>query len=438
MSFSELGLRPELLRAIADSGYDTPTPVQTEAIPIVLAGRDLMAGAQTGTGKTAAFVLPILQRLHASPVELDRRAVRALILVPTRELAIQVEESVQTYGKHAPLRSVAVYGGASLPDQLRELDAGAEIIVATPGRLLDLVWRGSIDFGAVEFLVLDEADRMLDMGFIDDISTIIGLLPPERQSLLFSATFPEAIRRLTKKLLNDPATVQVTPPNSTTTLVDHVVLRVEDSHKRATLSHLMSNGHVTSALVFVRTKHGADRLTNQLARDGIRVGRDPRRSRPVPAHRGARGLQGRSRSRARGDRGGGARHRHRRAAVRRELRPAAIGRGLRPPHRTDGTSRRGRRRHLARVRGRAPLPARHRAAHRRADPGGAGPRLRERTAPARWRPIRSGSPWRDRGRIPLRQPSDEQPAERSRASIGWTAPDAVDLIGPRLVDCSAR
>ncbi|MCV0404395.1 MAG: DEAD/DEAH box helicase [Chloroflexi bacterium] len=271
MSFSELGLRPELLRAIADSGYDTPTPVQTEAIPIVLAGRDLMAGAQTGTGKTAAFVLPILQRLHESPVELDRRAVRALILVPTRELAIQVEESVQTYGKHAPLRSVAVYGGASLPDQLRELDAGAEIVVATPGRLLDLVWRGSIDFGAVEFLVLDEADRMLDMGFIDDIRMIISLLPKERQSLLFSATFPEAIKRLTKTLLREPATVQVTPPNSTTALVDHVVLRVEDSHKKATLSHLISNGHVTSALVFVRTKHGADRLTNQLARDGIRV-----------------------------------------------------------------------------------------------------------------------------------------------------------------------
>jgi ATP-dependent RNA helicase RhlE len=271
MPFSQLGLRPELLRAIADSGYDAPTPVQREAIPIVLAGRDLMAGAQTGTGKTAAFVLPILQRLHASSADIDRRAVRALILVPTRELAIQVEESVRTYGAHAPLRSVAVYGGASLPDQLRELDAGAEIVVATPGRLLDLVWRGSIDFGAIEFLVLDEADRMLDMGFIDDIQTIISLLPKERQSLLFSATFPDAIKRLTKTLLTDPATVQATPPNSTTTLVEHVVLRVEDVQKRAALSHLVSSGRITSALVFVRTKHGADRLAGYLARDGIRV-----------------------------------------------------------------------------------------------------------------------------------------------------------------------
>ena len=271
MSFSQLGLRPELLRAIADSGYDTPTPVQREAIPIVLAGRDLMAGAQTGTGKTAAFVLPILQRLHASSTDVDRRAVRALILVPTRELAIQVEESVTTYGVHVPLRSVAVYGGASLPDQLRELDAGAEIVVATPGRLLDLVWRGSIDFGAVEFLVLDEADRMLDMGFIDDIRTIISLLPTERQSLLFSATFPDAIKRLTRTLLRDPATVQVTPPNSTTTLVEHVMLRVEDDQKRAALSHLVRSGRITSALVFVRTKHGADRLTGHLFRDGIRV-----------------------------------------------------------------------------------------------------------------------------------------------------------------------
>jgi len=271
MSFSQLGLRPELLRAVADSGYDTPTPIQREAIPVVLAGRDLMAGAQTGTGKTAAFVLPILQRLHEASAEVDRRAIRALILVPTRELALQVEESVRTYGAHAPLRSVVVYGGASLPDQVRELEAGAEVVVATPGRLLDLVWRGTIDFGSVEFLVLDEADRMLDMGFIDDIRTIISLLPVERQSLLFSATFPDGIRRLTKSLLRDPASVQVTPRNSATTQVEHVVLRVENDDKRSVLSRLVRGGRVSSALVFVRTKHGADRLSNQLARDGIRV-----------------------------------------------------------------------------------------------------------------------------------------------------------------------
>jgi ATP-dependent RNA helicase RhlE len=271
MSFDQLGLRPELLRAVADSGYDTPTPIQREAIPVILAGRDLMAGAQTGTGKTAAFVLPILQRLHEAPAGVDRRAVRALVLVPTRELALQVEESVRTYGAHAPLRSVTVYGGASLPDQVRELEAGAEIVVATPGRLLDLVWRGTIDFGSVEFLVLDEADRMLDMGFIDDIRTIISLLPEQRQSLLFSATFPDSIKRLTKTLMRDPATVQVTPRNSATTQVAHVVIRVENDDKREVLSRLIRGGRVSSALVFVRTKHGADRLSNQLYRDGIRV-----------------------------------------------------------------------------------------------------------------------------------------------------------------------
>ena len=271
MSFDQLGLRPELLRAVADSGYDTPTPIQREAIPVILAGRDLMAGAQTGTGKTAAFVLPILQRLHDAPASVDRRAVRALVLVPTRELALQVEESVRTYGAHAPLRSVVVYGGASLPDQVRELEAGAEIVVATPGRLLDLVWRGTIDFGSVEFLVLDEADRMLDMGFIDDIRTIISLLPEQRQSLLFSATFPESIKRLTKSLMHDPATVQVTPRNSATTQVAHVVIRAENDDKREVLSRLIRGGRVSSALVFVRTKHGADRLSNQLYRDGIRV-----------------------------------------------------------------------------------------------------------------------------------------------------------------------
>jgi ATP-dependent RNA helicase RhlE len=271
MSFDQLGLRPELLRAVADSGYDTPTPIQREAIPVILAGRDLMAGAQTGTGKTAAFVLPILQRLHEAPASVDRRSVRALILVPTRELALQVEESVRTYGTHVPLRSVTVYGGASLPDQVRELEAGAEIVVATPGRLLDLVWRGTIDFGSVEFLVLDEADRMLDMGFIDDIRTIISLLPEQRQSLLFSATFPDSIKRLTKTLMRDPATVQVTPRNSATTQVAHVVIRVENDDKREVLSRLIRGGRVSSALVFVRTKHGADRLSNQLYRDGVRV-----------------------------------------------------------------------------------------------------------------------------------------------------------------------
>ena len=272
MSFAQLGLNPEFLRAVADSGYLVPTPIQQAAIPIILSGRDLMAGAQTGTGKTAAFVLPILQKLtNTDSIGTRRSHVRALILVPTRELAIQVEQSVITYGSHAFIRSVAVYGGASLPEQVQKLEEGAEIIVATPGRLLDLVWRGNIDFGATEFLVLDEADRMLDMGFIDDIRQIIALLPEQRQNLMFSATFSAGISKLAKTLLVDPATVQATPHNSAANLVEHSMLRVEADRKQEALRQLIVSGVVSSALVFVRTKHGADRLTNQLARHNINV-----------------------------------------------------------------------------------------------------------------------------------------------------------------------
>ena len=228
MSFSELGLRPVLLRAIADSGYDTPTPVQAEAIPTVLAGRDLMAGAQTGTGKTAAFVLPILRLLPAASRERAAPPRRILVIAPTRELVIQIEENVADLrqARTAALRGDGLRRRGEQPDQLRELDAVDDIVVASPAACSTCVARRDATSAPLQFLVLDEADRMLDMGFIDDISTIIGLLPAERQSLLFSATFPEAIRRLTKKLLNDPATVQVTPPNSTTTLVEHVVLRL--------------------------------------------------------------------------------------------------------------------------------------------------------------------------------------------------------------------
>jgi ATP-dependent RNA helicase RhlE len=287
MSFDALGLTPELLRAVADQGYTEPTPVQREAIPIVLAGRDLLAGAQTGTGKTAAFVLPILQRLNATrtpgwgapvaaPGRRDRNSgprppIRALVLTPTRELALQVEESVRTYGAHRRIRSVAIYGGVGFEPQARALRAGPGIVVATPGRLLDHAGQSTIDLSTVEILVLDEADRMLDMGFIRDIRRILDLLPHERQNLMFSATFSNEIRSLANTILRDPATVQVTPRNTPTALVTQVVFPVDRERKRELLSTLIRSGRIEQALVFTRTKHGANRLAEQLGRDGIRA-----------------------------------------------------------------------------------------------------------------------------------------------------------------------
>ena len=266
MSFSALGLTPDLLRAVARQGYTDPTPVQREAIPLVLEGRDLLAGAQTGTGKTAAFVLPILQRLAARPAR-DRR-VRVLILAPTRELAMQVEESVRTYSG-GNVRSTAIYGGVGFGGQVNALRRGVEIVVATPGRLLDHTRQGTIDLRGIEFLVLDEADRMLDMGFIRDIRQVLALLPDRRQNLLFSATFSKEIRSLATGLLDQPASVQVTPENTAVDLVEQVVYRVDRERKRELLTHLVRTRVIDQALVFTRTKHGANRLAEQLVRDGI-------------------------------------------------------------------------------------------------------------------------------------------------------------------------
>ena len=268
MSFDRLGLSPELLRAVARQGYTEPTPVQTESIPLVLAGRDLLAGAQTGTGKTAAFVLPMLQRLHASRPS-GQRVIRALILAPTRELALQVEESVRTYGAMNPIRSTTIYGGVGFDPQVRALRAGPEIVVATPGRLLDHLNQRTIDLSRVEILVLDEADRMLDMGFIRDIRKVLAVLPQRRQNLLFSATFSDDIRRLADGLLDRPASVQVSPRNKATDLVTQVVHPVDRERKRELLSHLITSGRIDQALVFTRTKHGANRLATQLEHDGI-------------------------------------------------------------------------------------------------------------------------------------------------------------------------
>ncbi len=270
MSFSELGLRPELLRAVQAQGYTDPTPVQREAIPIVLAGRDLLAGAQTGTGKTAAFVLPMLQRLgETQPATMHGRQVpRALILTPTRELAIQVEQSVRDYGGNQR-QSVAIYGGVGMPGQVGALRRGVDIVVATPGRLLDHARQHTIDLRQVQVLVLDEADRMLDMGFIRDIRSILALLPDRRQNLLFSATFSNDIRQLAEGMLDRPASVQVTPRNTPTDLVRQVVHPVDRSRKRELLSHLVRTRAVDQALVFTRTKHGANKLAEQLWKDGI-------------------------------------------------------------------------------------------------------------------------------------------------------------------------
>jgi ATP-dependent RNA helicase RhlE len=281
-SFADLGLTPELLRAVASQGYTEPTPVQAQSIPIVLARRDLLAGAQTGTGKTAAFVLPILQLLNASrpavrylPAGKARRRgetglpIRCLVLTPTRELALQVEESVRTYGAQRPILSTTIYGGVGFQPQVRVLRAGPEIVVATPGRLLDHAGQGTIDLGSVEILVLDEADRMLDMGFIRDIRRILALLPATRQNLLFSATFSDEIRELADGLLDEPAHVQIARRNAPIELVRQVVYPVDRERKRELLSHLIRGGRIDRALVFTRTKHGANRLAEQLGQDGI-------------------------------------------------------------------------------------------------------------------------------------------------------------------------
>jgi ATP-dependent RNA helicase RhlE len=270
LTFDTLGLRPESLRAIADQGYTQPTPVQEQAIPAILTGRDLLAGAQTGTGKTAAFVLPMLQTLHASRGP-GPRAVRGLVVVPTRELALQVEQSVRVYGAHRPMRSVAIFGGMRMDRQVRALRHGAEIVVATPGRLLDHVRQRTIDLGHVEILVLDEADRMLDMGFIHDIKKILHELPSQRQSLLFSATFTPHIRRLAEDLLREPVSIDVAPRNATAAPIRQVVHPVDRSRKRHLLAHMMRSKQTEQALVFTRTKRGANRLAEQLGKDGIRA-----------------------------------------------------------------------------------------------------------------------------------------------------------------------
>lgn len=267
MSFSDLGLLPELLRAVTERGYTEPTPVQARAIPEILSGRDMLAGAQTGTGKTAGFTLPLLQRLHDS----SRRgnAPRALVLTPTRELTAQVAESVRSYGQYLSLRSTVVFGGVSINPQIDALRRGTDILIATPGRLLDHAQQRTVDLSQVEIFVLDEADRMLDMGFINDIRRIIRLMPAKRQNLMFSATYSEDIRKLAQGVLKNPAEVEVARRNTAVESVTQLVHLVHKEDKRALLSHLIRANEWQQVLVFTRTKHGANRLTKQLEDDSI-------------------------------------------------------------------------------------------------------------------------------------------------------------------------
>ncbi|MCU7921553.1 MAG: DEAD/DEAH box helicase [Candidatus Thiodiazotropha sp. (ex Dulcina madagascariensis)] len=271
MSFENLGLSAELLRAIREQGYSEPTPIQRKAIPLILDGRDVMAGAQTGTGKTAGFTLPLLQRLSKTPIKGGRRPVRALVLTPTRELAAQVGDSVTTYGRHMPLRSAVIFGGVKINPQIEKLRRGIDILVATPGRLLDHAGQKTVDLSQIEILVLDEADRMLDMGFIHDIRKVLALLPANgaRQNLLFSATFSSDIKQLADRLLDHPELIEVARRNTTAERIKQVVHPVDKRRKREMLSHMIGSRDWRQVLVFTRTKHGANRLAQQLEKDGL-------------------------------------------------------------------------------------------------------------------------------------------------------------------------
>ena len=272
MNFEELNLAPAILKAVLEQGYDSPTPIQAQAIPAVLAGSDLLGGAQTGTGKTAAFTLPLLQRLHTEPRLTNRRgvnAVRALIMTPTRELAAQVEESVRTYGKYLDLTSMVMFGGVGMGAQIEKLRRGVDILVATPGRLLDHASQGTLDLSQVQILVLDEADRMLDMGFIHDIKKVLALVPKQKQTLLFSATFSDEIRELTNSLLRNPVSIQVTPRNTTVQRITQTIHPVGRGKKKALLTHIINEHNWSQVLVFTRTKFGANNVAEHLTKNGI-------------------------------------------------------------------------------------------------------------------------------------------------------------------------
>ena len=268
-SFDSFGLTDEILRAITEQGYSTPTPIQLKAIPTILNGRDVLAGAQTGTGKTASFTLPLLEILHKHTQGKGNRQVRALVITPTRELAAQVGESINSYSRHLALRSTVVFGGVKINPQINKLSHGVDILVATPGRLLDHAQQRNVDLSNVEILVLDEADRMLDMGFINDIKKVIKLLPHKRQNLLFSATYSKKIKDLASGLLNNPEIIEVARQNTTAETVSQIIYPIDKKRKRELLSFMIGPNNWQQVLVFTRTKHGANKLTKQLIQDGI-------------------------------------------------------------------------------------------------------------------------------------------------------------------------
>ncbi len=274
MNFEELNLAPAIMQAVRELGYETPTPIQAQAIPAVLAGHDLLAGAQTGTGKTAAFTLPMLHKLSLSEPGKNRfggKAIRALVLTPTRELAAQVEESVRDYGKHLQLDSTVIFGGVGMNPQINRVKKGVDILVATPGRLLDLQGQGHLDLSTVEILVLDEADRMLDMGFIHDVKKVLALVPKDKQSLLFSATFSDEIRELANNLLKDPQSIQVTPRNTTVQRISQVIHPVGRNKKKDVLLHIIQKNNWSQVLVFTRTKFGANNVADFLTKNGVKA-----------------------------------------------------------------------------------------------------------------------------------------------------------------------
>ncbi|MCF6205113.1 MAG: DEAD/DEAH box helicase, partial [Methylococcaceae bacterium] len=270
MSFNQLNLSEPLQRALLDQGYNNPTPIQKKTIPLILQGKDIIAGAQTGTGKTASFALPLLELLSSQTLPTPPHPIRALILTPTRELAAQVQQSFNKYGKHVPLISEVIFGGVNINSQIKRLQQGVDILVATPGRLLDLMYQNIIDLSEVQFFVLDEADRMLDMGFVKDIKKIIGVLPKQRQNLLFSATYSKDIKLLASEILIRPIEISVAKENITAENISQVIYGIKREYKRELISWLIGDGNWQQVLIFVRTKHGADRLCKQLMKDGIR------------------------------------------------------------------------------------------------------------------------------------------------------------------------
>ena len=397
MHFEQLGLSADLLRTVREEGYTEPTPVQERAIPLVLEGRDVLAAAQTGTGKTAAFALPILDRLrgHAntsfSPA---RHPVRCLVLTPTRELAVQVADLVKTYGRHVPLRSAVVYGGVPLDPQIKELRAGVEILVATPGRLLDLVGQRATNLAQAEILVLDEGDRMLDMGFMPDIRRILDLLPSRKQTLLFSATFSDEIKGLAGSILHDPVTIEVAPHGTAAESVRQLVYPVDRDRKEDLLRHLILSGDWHQVLVFTRTKLTASRLASWLDRRGVAATAIHSDRAQADRTRALEGFQGRRDPGPGGDRCRRSRARHRGPAARRELRAPVEPRGLRPPDRADGPSGCDRRRGEPGVHRRGRSAARRPAPAAACDPMDRGGRVR---APAgRRAAAAANAPWRRR------------------------------------------